>query len=329
MRNCNSGDFPKCPHDAVDTCKVFWHEEDGTWYHEESGRHVDMYKLSDGTMFDVQAWLTNQAQNAMNSWKPWHKVHEKYRRHKPKTRPATKPAIASAYSNEFLDKISDEFIRSRDNKKTIEKRIAELNQEIAGFSKISKKWGSHPILKQRIQSLKDERDDLSNHLTAIQEHSSVARIFLKNEHEWTKRWVPIRGKWSDFVFVCEDKFNRMWVIDRNGLKMNSDYLYLPTYDHAYEQSMAWAHLTHGINPDNWQRLSIPADSIGVPIRRYGKKNANGRRISARADQKKYAEVVLDLVKQLKLMHVDINDLYKDEELVKIYKEKIAPRLSHK
>jgi hypothetical protein len=329
MRDCHAHDVEPVPFDVVNPCQVFWHEETNMWYHELTGGLVNMHQHGDGQIFDVQAWLTGQAQDAMTIWDSKKtKVHEAYKRHlipSGQTRPIARPP---QYTCDELDAIGDNFIRTRKDRKEILDEIQDLGRELHGFSRMQKKWNSNALLDGHITDLRERRDALRTIQSDMDKGANVARYHLKNENDWTNRWSPKKGNWDDFVLVWEDpKSKALWVIDCNGLKLRGHYFYLPDMDKAYFESANYAQKELGIKPGEWKKFRIPAEKIGAPLRRYGKKNVNGQRISARYDQKRYAETCIEMVKFMWASGVNPRKFGRDDELYQYYLDNIAPRLN--
>lgn len=328
MRDCHAHDVEPVPFDAVDPCRVFWHEETGMWYDEVLGTVIPMHEHGDGQMFDIQAWLTGQAQQALTVWKPGMKVHEQYKRHMLPSG-ATKPAArAPKFSNEVLDGIANDFLRTRREVGEVADEVRDLGNELHGYLRMQRKWGDHPMLATRIAEIREKRDALRGIQSDLDKGSHLARKHLKSDNKWTSRWTPKMGKWEDFVLIWDNPESEMtWVIDRHGLKLDGHYLYLPDNDQQFMEAALYAQQKFDIPTGDWKKIWIPAERLGAPMRRYGKKNANGRRIRARVDQRKYAETVRDIVKQLRQMRVNCRQFGRDDELYQHYLDKIAPRLS--
>jgi hypothetical protein len=323
FRDCTTGNFEPCPHNAVDPCKVYRHVETGHWYDEVTGQSITFFRREDGTMFDVKQWLETQAIAAAETWKQGHKVHEEFRSREliqTRSRPA---ARAPKYSNEELDGISDAFIRNSEARADLVNEIYEAGLELHGFLRMQKKWGDHPLIAQRVQEVQEKRDALRAVQSDMDQGSSEARTHLRSENRWNDKWRPKRGSWEDFVLMCEDD-ERLFVIDRHGLKSDGTYLYLPDEDQKFFESALWAETRLGIARSRWMKMGIPAEKIGAPKRNYGKNNANGRRIRARADQIKYAGTVWDLIKAMRAMHVSVLKIRDDDELYAYYLKNIAP-----
>jgi len=329
FRDCTTGQHEPCPHNAVDPCKVFRHAETGHWYDEATGSPVQQFRKEDGKLFDVQIWLESQIILAAFTWKPRQIVHEIARDKTLRTNKPTRPsARAPKFSGQELDAIADTFIRNKKDRKELVQDIKESGMELHGLIRMKKKWGDHPVLSQRITELQEHRDALREVQSDMDKGSAVARVHLRNDNEWTRRWQPKKGCWDDFVLMCEhDKM--LFVIDQHGLKVNGQYHYLPSKDKKHFESALWAETHYGIVRTRWQRMTVPAEKIGASLRRYGKKNANGRRINARADQVRYAGTVNDLVKAMREMQISVFRIRDDDKLFAHYLENIAPSFSRR
>jgi hypothetical protein len=86
---------------------------------------------------------------------------------------------------------------------------------------------------------------------------------------------------------------------------------------------------HNIPMNAWQKLFHPAEAIGDTIHRFGKKNANGQRIRARAEQRRYCFDVLDMLKFLKAAKIDVDKFNDDDDLWERYQKDVAPRLTRR
>jgi len=316
------------PFDALNPCKVFWHEKTHMWYHELTGSVVQMHTYGKGRVFDMQAWLTGQAQKAMETWKPGKKVHEPYKRHVMRPGRSTPTCRPPKYNNDELDGIGDNFIRTRKDRRGVVDAIRDLGDEIHSYTRMQRKWNTNPMLEQHIKGLREERDALRAVQSDMDKGSNVARRYLKKENKWTTKWMPKKGNWEDFVLVWEDpKSKALWVIDRNGLKLRGHYFYLPENDKAFMESALYAQRVFGVKTNEWKKFGIPAEKIGAPSRNYGKKNANGRRIKARYDQKRYAETCIEMVKFMWASGIQVRKYGRDDDLYKYYLDNIAPRLN--
>jgi hypothetical protein len=265
--------------------------------------------------------------DAFKTWKPGKKVHEEYRRNTPAAAPTGYPARPPKYSAEELDAIADNFIRSRQTVEQVSDEIRDLGQEIHGYERMMKKWKGNAILEQRVKALKEERAALRQVQSDMDKGSRVAKKHLKADHLYTKRWVKPKGRWQDFILFYEDKQKRIWTIDRSGLRVDANYVFLPEEDKKFMESAAYAYKHYGIPTNAWDKLFIQGEAIGDTLRRFGKKNANGRRIRARAEQRRYAVEVLDIIKFLKTAKVDVNQFGSDDSLYDRYLDEVAPRLS--
>jgi hypothetical protein len=149
---------------------------------------------------------------------------------------------------------------------------------------------------------------------------------LQKSNRWTRKWTPKGGHWEEFVLVCEH-LGRLFVIDRAGLRVESQFIYLPDLDGQFMESALYAEQRLGIERSRWKKVRDPKEKIGAPLRRYGKRNANGRRIRARADQNKYAETVHKLIRDMRAAKLSVFRIRDDKELMKYYFEHVAPKLS--
>ena len=329
FRDCTTGNYKPCPHNAVDPCKVFRHAETGRWYDELTGQSIHDFRTENGTMFDVQDWLESQIIEAASVWEFGQIVHEVFRTKELVTpKPSRPAALAREHSGEELDVIADTFIRNKANRCNLIQDIQESGMELHGLIRMQRKWGDHPILELRIKEIREDRDELREIQSAMDTNSHEARNHLKNDATWINRWQPKQGCWNDFILICEFE-EKILVIDRHGLKIDGQYIYLPDKDKKFFESTLWAEEYLGIIRTRWQRMAEPNEKIGASIRRHGKKNANGRRISARFEQTKYASCVFSIIKALRQMHVSVFRIRDDDSLFEYYLKNIAPKLNRK
>ncbi len=327
MRDCHAHDVEQVPFNAINPCEVFWHEDSNMWYHMLTGDVVRMHLTGDGTMFDVQEWLLVQAGKAMEVWSSKTKVHETYIRGRLTHKPSRPAAIAPKHTAAELDVIASNFIRTRGSRRDTVDEIQEIGEEIRGYARMQRKWKNNAMLSNRLKELRERREALSSVQSDMDKDSGDARSYLKEENGWTKRWTLDKTNWKDFVLVWQDpKTRSIWSIDRHGLKLNEHYFYLPERDRALTECVDHAKKEFGIPTEAWKKMEILGEKIGSPLRRHGKKNANGSRIAARFDQKKYAETCIVMVKQMKALGIKVNDICKDKELFQYYLDNIAPKL---
>jgi hypothetical protein len=327
MRDCKAHDVEKVPFDAVDPCRVFWHEESSMWYDELTGTTVPMHAHGDGTFFDTQAWLLGQAQKAMTAWKPGVKVHEAYKRHAMKTKPSKSAAEAPEYTCQELDQLASAFITSRQDSNDAMDEINRIGHEIRGYTRMQKKWDDNPMISRHVEQLREDRKQLQHIVKKWFDTSDAARTHLKAENKWTDRWVPKKNFWKDTVLFWSDpKTKSIWSIDRNGLRLRGHYIHLPETDSAFIECANYAATQFGIPKSEWKKQGVEAERIGASLKRYGKKNANGARINMRFDQKKYAESCLQMVKHMKLLGIDVDQFVESDELYEFYWKNIAPKL---
>ena len=330
MQLCNfrlcSGDHPKCPDDAVNPCQVFRHNSTSLWYYEATGAPVRLHRSSDGTTFNVQEWLESQFWDAAAKWKKGMETHKVMQGGVPKQKPASYPAKPPKYTQDELDRIADQFIRTRADRGALASKVKELGLELFGYSRMRRKFGTHPVLKQRISEITEERDALREIQSCTDKKNNHGKKHLHQSNRWTGKWAPKGGRWEEFILVCEH-LGRTLVIDRDGLRVESQFLYLPRLDNQMVECANYADKRLGIERSRWKKLGVLQEKIGAPLRRYGKRNANGRRIAARHDQKKYAEAVHGLIADMRTVGLSLFTVQNDEELMKYYFEHVAPRLS--
>lgn len=324
FRNCND-DPLKCPHDVVNPCQVFRHNPTGHWYYELTGAPVRLHGAPDGTTFNTQEWLESQFWDAAALWKKGMQTHEDIQGSIPKQPVASYPASAPKHTQAELDTIADQFIRTSGDRAALVRKVKELGQELHGYGRLSRKFGTHPMLKQRIRDIAEERDALREVQSRTDKLNNHGKKHLRESNEWTGRWTPKGTHWQEFVLVCEH-IGRMLVIDNDGLRVESQFLYLPELHGQLMESANYAEQKLGIPKSSWSKVTVLTDKIGAPIRRHGKKNANGRRIAARHDQKKYAEEVYGLIADMRAVGMSLLEVQNDEELMEYYFEHIAPRL---
>jgi len=327
FRDCINDKHESCPHNAIDPCKVF-RAETGHWYYEETGSPITKFRMKDGKLFNVQLWLEEQIQIAATSWNNKSIVHETYRGNEIKHRPPTHAARAPKYSNEELDIMGDAFIRNSSERADLRDRMKESGLELHGLKRMYKKWGTHPIVKQRITEIEEEREAMKVIQSEMDKGNHSAKRHIKSENTWTNKWRQKSGNWQDFVLMYE-KDNILYVIDRHGLKADGQYLFLPDEDNKFFESALIAEQRYGIIHNAWDKMYIPQEKIGNALRKQGKKNANGARIAARYEQTKYVGTVQNVIKALRNMHVSVLSIRYDEELYEYYIKNIAPKISHR
>ena len=325
FRNCNK-DHEKCPDDAVNPCSVYRHNPTGHWYDEVTGAPVRLHRASDGTTFNLQEWLEKQFWSAAAVWNKGMQTHPTMQSGILKQSVTAYPALPPKYTNQELDGIANQFIRTSADRERVVEKVRELGTELRGYARLGRKFGSHPMLNQRVSEIQQERDALREVQSRTDKKNHHGRKHLRQSNKWTYKWAPKRGRWQEFILVCEVK-GRMFVIDNNGLRVESQYIYLPKLHGQFVESANYAEKKLDIRRGSWMKLPVLEDKIGAPLRRYGKRNANGRRIAARHDQKKYAEEVYGLIADMRAVGLTVFQVRNDDELMKYYFEHVAPRLS--
>lgn len=326
FRNCLDGTHEACPHDAVDPCKVFRNTETGHWYDEVTGQPIRHFRQPDGQLFDVQMWLEAQLRKACQLMLPESACHEEFRIGKPTHRQATKSPRPPAFTMDELDHLADAFIRNKHQRKPLEREVRELGKEIQGYVRMQRKWGDNPLLKEKLAELREERKAKQAILNEMAKFRATTTKHLRTDNKWTEQWMPKSGSVGEYVLYCEFD-GQIWCIDRHGLKVEGDYVYLPDLDRQFVESANAAERLFHIPKKAWSKFFLSQERIGGTIRRTGKKNANGRRIRSRVDQIKYAYNVRDMAKACRKMHISLYKILRDEELYEHYLKHIKPRLS--
>jgi len=326
FRDCND-DHPKCPHDAVNPCRVYRHNPTGHWYDEITGAPIRLHPAPDGSIFNVQEWLESQFWNTAAIWKRGMKTHETMQAGIPKQSTASYPASPPKHTQRELDGIADQFIRTSADRRQLVEKVRELGLELHGYSRMRRKFGTHPMLKHRINEIAEERDALREIQSRTDKVNHHGKKHLRENNRWIHQWTPKGGRWQEFILVCEHK-GRTFIIDNDGLRIESQFIYLPKLHAQLMESAHYAEQRLDIPRSSWRKLVALEDKIGAPIRRYGRKNSNGRLIAARHDQKKYAEAVYGLISDMRAVGLSVFKIRDDDELMKYYFEHIAPRISH-
>lgn len=327
FRDCHADPLPECPHGAVDPCAVYCDTETGHWYDEMTGAPIRMFELGDGQVFDIQAWLSVQIGRSAKYYIHGDKVHKEYSCELPPPGRNTPAARAPEHTASALDAMADSYIRGGKQRREVHQEIKALGQELHGYMRIQKKWGGegNALLDNRVAAIRQQRDLLRDVQSNLDRQSKPGKARFNADVEWTEKWTPKGGRWEEFVLITE--FNRrLYVIDQHGLKHFGEYLYLPNEDKAFHESANYAEQSLGIPKKAWEHLTLPADKIGAPLRRYGRKNANGRRIAARFDHIRFAQDVITVARAMRAMKISLTAIADDQELCNMYWQQIAPRL---
>ncbi len=326
FRDCHADPLPECPYGAVDPCAVYCDTETGHWYDEMTGESIRLVELTNGQTFNAQAWLTVQITRSAKYWVDGDKVHEKYCCEMPEPQRTTPAARAPEHTASALDAMADAYIRGGKQRREVHQEIKALGKELHGYLRLQKKWGDgNALLDNRIAAIRQQRDLLRDVQSHSDRQAKPGQIQFNSDVQWTQQWTPKGGRWEEFVLVTEFK-GRMYVIDRNGLKQFGEYIHLPNEDKAFLESANHAEQSLGISKNSWTRMTLLADKIGAPLRRYGRKNANGRRIAARFDHIRFAQDVITVARAMRAMKISLTTLADDQELCDMYWKEIAPRL---
>jgi hypothetical protein len=240
-------------------------------------------------------------------------------------KPTKAPAKPRPFSGSQLDKDIDAFYRSRVRRREIIKKLKESGKELGIYSRLARKFKVNSNVTDNIIDLREKRKLLREEQSELdKQHSGIASI-AKQERAWTDRWMYRPGKFTSVVLLYKGH-EGIFEINRHGLKLNTQYLYLPDTDDAWKESLKYAEQKLFIPAKDWVVGVLEEEKIGKPLRRSGKKNANGRRIQARVDQIRYAEEVRDTIRALKSMKISVYRMGEDRELFKLYRSQILPRL---
>lgn len=322
FRDCKNGKYKQSIY--IDCCSVFRDVETGHWYDEMTGETIRQHRLSDGTLVDVQSWLEKQYQKAVGSWSLYDTVHLGPNRKIYKGKP-TKPGAKPSVYNRQLDKDIDAFYRSRGRRKEVVRALRESGRELGTYVRLARKFKVNSKVTDNILDLQTKRKELREEQSKLDKQHKQIIPAVKEERKWTDRW----GRRSDkmtAVILLHRTHEGIFEINRHGVKLNTLYLYLPETDSAWKESIKYAEQKLLISPKDWVVGALEEERIGKPIRRSGKKNANGNRIKSRADQIRYAEEVQDTWRALLSMKISVYSIHEDKELFKLYRSTIAPRI---
>lgn len=324
IRDCCNGEYEPCPHNAVDPCRVYRNLESGRWHHEIDSSRVTPFKLDDETTFDVEAWLEQQYIKYMKLWH-WNKPVHELGVSKIRGKKSNPPAEAPKFTNKELDEMASYYLVKRDDAKAIRKRIRDIGMEIRALSRMMKRYGEQSAFKEQIELLEAERDELKEQQSAFDKNASRSKEHAQTENKWANRWRKPHGKTGDFIYLY-GKDGKMHEINRNGVMIDMEYVYLPENDMAYFESMEWCSKNLSIDPDCWIRACLNDDKIGVPIRHSGKKNANGARIRSLFDQKQYDQETLKFKWALVQQGFPMYDLHYSADTKALYEETVRDKI---
>lgn len=326
IRDCEDGTHEPCPCGEFNPCSVFKELESGRWYYEATAERVTPLEMEDGSLFDVEAWLEQQYIRYIRAWKRGMKVHQgpqtKFRR-----KPAGKAKLPR-YTAAELDRMADRHIRSRREASDVRNRIRDIGKEIGGIKRFMRKYGESDTLKDELQRLYEERDELREKQSDFDRNSSISRQHAREDRTWENRWVKPTGKTGHIIYLYSSN-GTMYEINRNGIMVDMEYVYLPDMDLQYFESMAWAEKNLGISRDSWIQTRLEDDPISTPIRHSGKKNANGRRIRARMEQTQYAEETIKFKWELFNTRISMFELHYGEHARTLYEEKIRKKIQRR
>lgn len=323
IANCVVEDELKSPCKSFNPCSVFRHIGSGQWYYESDATKVVSIVQEDGSTFDAQEWLESMYSQYLLRWKPGSKVCQiKAKKHK------LKPSVQSSkpkYTAQELDMMVDTHTRNIKKNRKRYRQIQCIENEISVLKRFKSKYGVVESLQNELNQLEQEVLELKKSLGQTDDNYKDCREYAEQEYKWANKWVKPKGKTGDFAYLCSinDKF---YEVNRNGITLNGEYVYLTDYDMRYFESFSWAESNLNISRDSWIKVRLDDELISSPIKSYGKKNANGARIQSRFEQKRYQEIALKLKWSLVEQGVSMYNLYRDEELRSKYLKVIKDKL---
>jgi len=321
LRNCKKGDFETSPY--VDTCKVFRDNKTGNWYDEATGQSVRHHVTPEGAHIDLQSWLEKQYKEAILAWFPGKPVHEVARASKGKTGPTINPKVPTGTAGE-KDREASEMRRGYDAHRDVVREVWEKRQELHGYKRFRRKFGPHPVLDAEMRRIEEEKEGLQRKQAEFDRRFNKVKQFAEEDDAWVERWHHRRGRWGRKVLLFRRK-EHIFEINNDGLKL--DGMFVIVFETPQiKKCIEYANERYLIRPKDWIMAEVETERIGAPIRRYGKKNANGRRIRARRDQREFEEVVLSIIGEMRRIHISVDQIRDDEELCKLYRDEIEAKL---
>jgi hypothetical protein len=326
IRDCNSGKFELCPHDAINPCRVFRALDSARWFHESTGDRVVLVRLADGTFFNAEQWLERQYIQSLQKWTIYTKVHENVR-WRPKLKPqrVAKPPRLTAKE---LDEMASFYIQHRVSHKTMRARIDAIGLDIRSLRRMNRRYGENASIGLEIEKLINEQRVLRQVQSETDRAKTLARDYAIEDRAWEKRWMKTNGKTTTTAYLYTAD-SRQYEIDANGVLIDREYVHLPELHAQYDECINWAKVNLSIAPEAWVAVKLEdKDPISSPIRKSGKKNTSGRRIRARAAHRQYVADVKDIKKWLLWSKFSIWRFTHDDDMKALY-ERIKGRILQK
>lgn len=307
----------------VDPCRAFRTEE-GFWYDEVTGKAIRKIEKEDGTTINIQEFLENLYRQAIDNWHPSMKTCGGNNRSRPKTKPTKEPAKPKI-KNKEMDVRASGYVQAMKERRQIMRRLATLMKRRGSILRLKRKFGGD--FTKQLDTIGAKMQDLRERQSEIDKRYDPVSDYAEEEVKWVNRW-GYRGRPIGKKVLLHRRGEHIFEISNDGLKLDGLFVVV-AYGPNWKKLKEYAHKHYKIREQDWVEAEIPIDRIGKPLRRHGKKNANGRRIRSRADQKKYAESVRDTARALRGLKVSVTRMAEDEELRKKYEEEVEPKLNKK
>ena len=321
IRNCAEIHEDGLP-EGFNPCSVFKELETGVWYYEADATRVVPIQIGKDEFFDAPEWLEQTYMKYLRVWNENMKVCEKPRKRKKyKSTPAAK---SPEYTAKELDMMVDAHLRSRKTHQKLKRKLRSLNRTRSGIKRFISKIGSNDLIDAQLNDVDNEIAEIKDELSKYSSNPA-SKKHSQQSNKWARKWVKPKGRTGDVVYIYSVN-NTVYEINRNGIKVNAEYVYLPNFDMRYFESMTWAEDNLGIERSKWIKTCLDNERIGDAIKKYGKKNANGARIRKMFEEKQFEEEALQfkwsLVKQGFSLYNLHNDNFYRERYEKFVKDKL-------